>query len=1319
MSSVAPVGRPRSKHTRPNSAVYIGSDPLQLQQIGSTPPSLPDLPEPPSPVSSTGSGLPSPPATNSTGSGSTGDPASIALRGSSKGDMPLLGEQYVKAFHSAFEQQQQQHQRSQGNQSYDTVDDDDDDTDNYNNSNEPYAHDDDTAKFNRTQSVNPDSDNALALERVKSLQERNRMALNKLSTYSRLSTPSPNPSARSRVGDALSRLESSSSSASRSTHSSSSSSSRPSLTRQRHSYQPDSHTQTSTRRDQSGSETERESAHGNSSFPQDDDDDYHSGSPSSILLNHTSTLDRSQSAKTPGRPTTPSFRDPGHPATHLSPRSVRTRLTSAPASPAKALSSMSRTTSGSGGQSPLSSPGKPRKRASMGLPSYSMDLRGREREDVTSAALAAVASTRRGLGGGGGGSVNAGKKRQPLPREFWEGSSGNGGMNGSTGRGGSHDDDYEEPNSLLHERDPSVSPSPVERRERRDSLTGSRGATRNRQSEPGRNPATLTPGGRRKFYSINRRTSGAWASEDLGNRTSEFGEDEEYSPVNGTGMGRRPTARPGGSADSVLTIGAGTGGRTLLGEGLKAAGLARNRDGFATGSMRRGGSPVFERDRDREREERLERIRSQSRAESRPSSRAAGAPASRHGRAATSMAEYAGRREEVDLDDDAMDERPSPRTAAANLRAYKSAYNLGGRDRDADERDMERAPSSLSRYDMSVPPSTTSTVPPSIISPMGTRRFNTATFSDLSRGGGTEISDSATSSRRGAPVDRSDHNRLLGSSLELFETALAKIPSSSSSSSASNTSDLVRNARVIVGAVDKLNGLLKAGHGRALNAQIDCEVQAAGGGGGGGNAEEIWRLVGGEYREGLRVSDDLVRAVTDFLLGVGRAVKDMGIVPPGSESGASNGDHHARSVSLDEATVNRLGRTSLSPDGGSGGAKSSGTGSVASGGAHSRRSWEPTPGRDTETLRRLAGSRPETSLGVSSTDRNHTTPLNRTTRHTPLPNEHDSSSVRRLLTPREIREQQLIRDDSAPGMSTFDSQQTLHAVPYEPSPTPASRNASRAQQITQERSPRPTAERARTLPPLAIPPPLPALPSESRQQTQTPSNKATPASNASTLSRRRTVQTTSTVRGPSFPLTTPNVPTTALTTTHVSGSPEKRAFPLVRGNSSTSTNSGAGGPPRASVTFSRSTMASALTGLQQQQQRAEQQRQRTLSNSSDLKDDSYEYHNDLADPSRSATSSKGKGTTPSLGRIQRVTSGGSETERDVYRRNGTVREKEGTRAPRISFDESSLAAIKGGITPAAGPTSTGHAADRAAMSTVGQKRERRRTVVDMWPRGGS
>ncbi|KAK0504374.1 hypothetical protein EDD18DRAFT_1133337 [Armillaria luteobubalina] len=167
---------------RPLSAVYLGKDPQYI----SSPPNLPDLPEPPSPIASTsskGSGLPSPPATNSTGSGSTGDPASIARR-TRPHPGAMLTESNVKIFHHTFEEEQD------GSAGRPVDPDDDDDYDNDHDNNDDEDH---TARLSRRQSSISSSENVQALERVKSLTQRNRMALDKLSSYSRLSTPSPKP----------------------------------------------------------------------------------------------------------------------------------------------------------------------------------------------------------------------------------------------------------------------------------------------------------------------------------------------------------------------------------------------------------------------------------------------------------------------------------------------------------------------------------------------------------------------------------------------------------------------------------------------------------------------------------------------------------------------------------------------------------------------------------------------------------------------------------------------------------------------------------------------------------------------------------------------------------------------------------------------------------------------------------------------------------------------------------------------------------------------------------------------------------------------
>lgn len=314
----------RPRHTRPNSAVYLGSDPLHLS---STPPGIPDLPEPPSPVSSTGSGLPSPPATNSTGSGSTGDPASIVVRGTTKSTTSMINASNLKAFHAAFTDDPPN-------------DDDDDDDDNYNGNGE-----DDTARLNRRYSLKSVSvnENTMAIQRALTLKERTRLTIDKLSSYSR---NTPSPSAHTRSSD------------------SSSSTSRHRLLEQHH----------------SGSETERE------------------------LIDSDA------------RPSTPKLH--------------RTRLVSAPASPGKALLSIKQSNSTSSSSS--ESPARSRKRVSMAASDFAEVTSGRRMRspdeykvsqtsrrfpDVAQAALAAVASSRGRIS-----PTASAKKRQPLPKEFFEAS---------------------------------------------------------------------------------------------------------------------------------------------------------------------------------------------------------------------------------------------------------------------------------------------------------------------------------------------------------------------------------------------------------------------------------------------------------------------------------------------------------------------------------------------------------------------------------------------------------------------------------------------------------------------------------------------------------------------------------------------------------------------------------------------------------------------------------------------------------------------------------------------------------------------------------
>ena len=155
----------KAMQNRPMSAIYLGKD-ANSHALQSTPsssshteamsPGLPDLPEPPSPSSSIGSvqsGLPSPPATNSTGSGSTGIPATIAFRERS------LSHQSNSSNSTSSGTASTPMKRSL-NGSEAEYDDYDNENDNDNDSN------DDTARLN---------ENMMALQRLKSLAERNRM----------------------------------------------------------------------------------------------------------------------------------------------------------------------------------------------------------------------------------------------------------------------------------------------------------------------------------------------------------------------------------------------------------------------------------------------------------------------------------------------------------------------------------------------------------------------------------------------------------------------------------------------------------------------------------------------------------------------------------------------------------------------------------------------------------------------------------------------------------------------------------------------------------------------------------------------------------------------------------------------------------------------------------------------------------------------------------------------------------------------------------------------------------------------------------------
>ncbi|KAJ7813463.1 hypothetical protein B0H14DRAFT_3149893 [Mycena olivaceomarginata] len=236
---------------------------------------------------------------------------------------------------------------------------------------------------------------------------------------------------------------------------------------------------------------------------------------------------------------------------------------------------------------------------------------------------------------------------------------------------------------------------------------------------------------------------------------------------------------------------------------------------------------------------------------------------------------------------------------------------------------------------------------------------------------------------------RQEHTKLMGDSLAMFEGHLARAGHGDRT-----THDLAQHAQKIVGAAERLNAILRAGTARALEEQIDAEVSGVdrdgeGGGGGAQDLAEVWRRVRGEYREGLRVSDELVRGVTGFLLGVGKVVRDFG-----------------------EGRRSDEGRGSASPDAGRDGRRS----------VESRRSDDP---RNATLTRRLLTPREQRELsasgGIVASDSQETVQL---ARHSH--NDYDPSP-----TPASRKQQPQQQQNH----TTLDSSRTLPPI-YIPNPLP-------------------------------------------------------------------------------------------------------------------------------------------------------------------------------------------------------------------------------------------------------------------------------------------
>jgi hypothetical protein len=432
------------------------------------------------------------------------------------------------------------------------------------------------------------------------------------------------------------------------------------------------------------------------------------------------------------------------------------------------------------------------------------------------------------------------------------------------------------------------------------------------------------------------------------------------------------------------------------------------------------------------------------------------------------------------------------------------------------------------------------------------------------------------------PLDEQalDHLRLMDESLTMFEALLSRLPPMGDTSTAT-VPEVFRNAQAVVRFSEQVNGMLRAATNRALERLIDSEVSDAS-----PDSEVdlvgLWKDVGGDFRDMLRVSDELVRTMTGFLLGVGKVLRESSASGAGVGTGA--GLQHLRGASDDLSRRSCTdGRSSTSAGTGTGSGRGSGSGDGIGGrrSTESRRSWDHSRvDRDKTDLMRRASSRMDASVfsskRASSSMLLRERPVDPGKNSSPDPARPLASSARRLYTG-ELQREGTPGVSTKPELVTIESQKSLHIEDdYEPSPTPAPRPR------------QPPEGNTRKLPPLAIPAPPSILPHESLVDHQTPASGADKSVNRRKISTASTTTLrASTSANPGLNITTPSAAATTAVTPHTV-TPAPLPLPISRTESSHSSSSGASSSRHSNtVTFSRpSTVSvSTLSGLQQRDAR--------------------------------------------------------------------------------------------------------------------------------------
>ena len=629
------------------------------------------------------------------------------------------------------------------------------------------------------------------------------------------------------------------------------------------------------------------------------------------------------------------------------------------------------------------------------------------------------------------------------------------------------------------------------------------------------------------------------------------GDDDVDGRGMGGGSGRRQGHRAGSSDSPLVT----NGGRTLLSEGLRAAGLTKRKDEdvFVNAAGLQGNPPR------RTRSTGAGSIVNASDVES-PTTGAGpsrvgegvGPPSSRSAefrtpaftsRADRSVTYSGGARPGTSMA--ALHSDTPPIRSAAGIRTYRSTYGL---DRDPGIQE------DLSRQD----------------------RAYSSPFAPSLRSTPAPLSSSAFA---GSSQDsHAEHRRLMMDSLSMFESQLSRLPPMGQTTT-STVPEVFQTTQHLVHMMDKLNVMLKTSTNKALEAQIDQEVSDFAG----MTVAEVIATIGMEHRDNLRISDELVRTMTAFLLSVGKLLRDS--------SAARDQQQHLRTVSLDEEVARRLTpeMTTLSVDRRSSDGRRS---------RETRRSWDTREqGQNVQRMTSLErGSNGRLgSSGMSRTASSSEHSTDGAVDGTPQTVRNVSttmaaSSSRRPYTPSHRLSSQSVSLSSAQ-LAALEQD----SPGYEPSPTP----------MTRQVGGRP--EHGRALPQLAIPPSLSTLPSESLLRRSTNSATSTSTTSTDKSANRRKVSGNSilTIRAepssnPLMPITKGGSATTAVTTHTVSVSPEDGPVSLQRSESMSSARTNG-------VTFSRpSTISvSTLSGLQQSRASSEHPsiaRIRSTSSSSETDD---------------------------------------------------------------------------------------------------------------------